>query len=199
MVKKQNFSIKQRFYKKNEATSNVKDNELFNGNSVVDTLSKEEYELKERERIALIKHYERNYYENYNMLEYMLKNNINKAFIIYQLGWLIELVLKYELRKFTNLKINEISNYKHDIFSLMKKVQDNNCSIIVRTNINKLKVQLSLFKDDFGNKINFFKFTDYRYNHEKDKESLITTSILTKEESEKIEEVLSCLNIIMSQ
>ena len=199
MDNKKDFSVEQKFDKSIVDSINRQNVDITTNDTFRNKILSEEIEYIEKDRDALIIYYKKNFMQNKNLIKFMISGKNSKAFIIYQLGWLIEIVLKYILIKNTSLEIKDISNFKHDIFSMMEKIKVSNCGNAICSNINKLRERLRLFRDESGNKLNFSKYTAYRYNHEKDKECLIFFQDIVKEELDNIEEVLNCLTIIMSQ
>lgn len=163
---------------------------------IVDLPIKAEEEL-ELKRIRLIKNYNELININMDNLNDIIDKYNNKSFVIYNLGMLIELLLKMILLKYNLCSLEKICESKHIISEMFKRVIDNCNDKNVCTICEEIKDIITHIKSDNGNNINFNEYMNYRYNHMINDYELLCTNSISSNDLKYIKEVLRCIKSIM--
>lgn len=122
------------------------------------------------------------------IIELSLKEGIRKPLLMYNLFFGVELFLKFYLIRFSKLKLEEIENKVHNIFELIRLI--NNID-------EKSKYLLQSFKTRKNTKLEIQKYHNYKYNHEKGSVTLIFDFEINETEKNKIKEVIEWINSYM--
>lgn len=146
---------------------------------------------------AIIKNYKKLVKANVRNLERMIDYEKNKSIIVYNLGLLIELFLKFILLRFGFSNFDELGNYKHNISTMFRIILDNSSDSKLIKICEQIKERASLIKQSDGNKVNYNNYTDFRYNHKKDKLELIFIDDITENDIKYLKEVIECIKLLM--
>lgn len=94
------------------------------------------------------------------ILNVSLNNSLSKPTIYYNLIFYVEISIKYYLIVMSELNVEKVENYGHDIYRLIEVSKQYNASF------EKLKFLLDKIKDRNNKKVNLSKYYNYKYNKE---------------------------------
>ena len=175
----------------NKSFANINDlPELVNISSNVE----EELNIK---LAKLVNNYKELIVINLDNLDNIINRFNNKSFIIYNLGMLIELLLKMLLLKYRLRNLEEVYNLKHVISEMFRIIIDNCQDRNVSTICEEIKNIIARIKKDNNHNVNFNEYTEYRYNHVKKEYDLLCNNSITNNDLKKIKEVIRCIESII--
>lgn len=125
--------------------------------------------------------------------EYMVDKDIIKPLVIYNICFLVELVLKYYLINENGLNIDEIEKKGHDISELINEIKRAGYNL----NINRLDFLLKKFKDKQNCNLNFEKYYNFKYNRAIGEEKLIFDFKCTDEEKQNMKAVIEWIKRVI--
>lgn len=142
-----------------------------------------------------------NIYMNYEYLikdtlkiiELSLEEGIRKPLLMYNLFFGVELFLKFYLIRFSKLRLEVIENKGHNIFELIKLINN----IDEKSRFKELEYLLQSFRTKKDTKLEIQKYHNYKYNHEKGKQTLIFDFEINENEKNRIKEVMEWINSYM--
>lgn len=94
------------------------------------------------------------------ILNVSLNNSLSKPTIYYNLIFYVEISIKYYLIVMSELNVEKVENYGHDIYRLIEVSKQYNASF------EKLRFLLDKIKDRNNKKVNLSKYYNYKYNKE---------------------------------
>lgn len=94
------------------------------------------------------------------ILNVSLNNSLSKPTIYYNLFFYVEISIKYYLIVMSELNVEKVENYGHDIYRLIEVSKQYNASF------EKLRFLLDKIKDRNNKKVNLSKYYNYKYNKE---------------------------------
>lgn len=94
------------------------------------------------------------------ILNVSLNNSLFKPTIYYNLIFYVEISIKYYLIVMSELNVEKVENYGHDIYRLIEVSKQYNASS------EKLRFLLDKIKDRNNKKVNLSKYYNYKYNKE---------------------------------
>lgn len=94
------------------------------------------------------------------ILNVSLNNSLSKPTIYYNLIFYVEISIKYYLIVMSELNVEKVENYGHDIYRLIEVSKQYNASF------EKLRFLLYKIKDRNNKKVNLSKYYNYKYNKE---------------------------------
>ena len=134
--------------------------------------------------------------ENYKMLRddareilnVSLNNSLSKPTIYYNLIFYVEISIKYYLIVMSELNVEKVENYGHDIYRLIEVTKQYNASF------EKLRFLLDKIKDRNNKKVNLSKYYNYKYNKEIGEMPLIFDLEINGNERKIVKEVIEWLS-----
>lgn len=134
--------------------------------------------------------------ENYKMLRddareilnVSLNNSLSKPTIYYNLIFYVEISIKYYLIVMSELNVEKVENYGHDIYRLIEVSKQYNASF------EKLRFLLDKIKDRNNKKVNLSKYYNYKYNKEIGEMPLIFDLEINGNERKIVKEVIEWLS-----
>lgn len=94
------------------------------------------------------------------ILNVSLNNSLSKPTIYYNLIFYVEISIKYYLIVMSELNVEKVENYGHDIYRLIEVSKQYNASFEI------LRFLLDKIKDRNNKKVNLSKYYNYKYNKE---------------------------------
>ncbi len=127
--------------------------------------------------------------ESYTLLNYSISSNLSKATTYYNLIFYVEISIKYYLILTSELSIEKIERYGHDIYRLIDvcKQCDNS--------FEKLRFLLEKIKDKNNKKVNLSKYYNFKYNKEIGELPLIFELKISNYERKIVKEVVEWVNL----
>ena len=125
----------------------------------------------------------------YKLLIASLNYNLTKSIIYYNLLFYVEISIKYYLIIASELNIEEVEKYGHDIYRLIAIAKQYNASF------DKLRFLLDKIKDKSNKKVDLSKYYNYKYNKEIGETPLIFEPELSSNERKIIKEVIEWLSL----
>ena len=142
---------------------------------------------------SIYRNYEYLIKDTLKIIELSLKEGIRKPLLMYNLFFGVELFLKFYLIRFSKLKLEEIENKGHNIFELIRLINN----IDEKSKFVELKYLLQSFETRKNTKLEIQKYHNYKYNHEKGSVTLIFDFEINEIEKNKIKEVIEWINSYM--
>lgn len=154
-------------------------------------------EEKQEELYKLIENYETLVELNLKILRELLKNENNKSIIVYYTGLVIELVFKMIILK-SGISIGErIGDYEHHISKMYDDILKKSMESDIKNICMNIKDRAALINYSDGKTVQYDEYTNFRYNHRKEKLNLIFTEKINEREKKHVEEVIECIELIM--
>ena len=125
----------------------------------------------------------------YKLLTASLNYNLNKSTIYYNLLYYVEISIKYYLIVASELNVEEVEKYGHDIYRLVAVAKQFNVSF------EKLRFLLDKIKDKSNKKVDLSKYYNYKYNKEIGETPLIFEPEISSNERKNVKEVIEWLNL----
>ncbi len=148
-------------------------------------------EEAKKEYKKIINNYKKVIDETVKIIKYDLGIIELKSYLIYRIGFLVELFLKYVLYKNNCLNMDELKNIGHNIPLLFNKVKESNIDEITKNTCTSIKNTLSKYKDGDNQCINFCHYVHYRYNY--NNVILINENTLSSIEKNRSKEITECI------
>lgn len=123
----------------------------------------------------------------YNLVIASLNYNLTKSTIYYNLLYYVEISIKYYLIVASELNVEEVEKYGHDIYRLIALVKQFNNSF------EKLRFLLDKIKDKSNKKVDLSKYYNYKYNKEIGETPLIFEPEISSNERKNVKEVIEWL------
>ena len=123
----------------------------------------------------------------YNLVIASLNYNLTKSTIYYNLLYYVEISIKYYLIVASELNVEEVEKYGHDIYRLIALVKQFNNSF------EKLRFLLDKIKDKSNKKVDLSKYYNYKYNKEIGETPLIFEPEINSNERKNVKEVIEWL------
>ena len=135
--------------------------------------------------------------DNYKMLKddackilnVSLNNSLSKPTIYYNLLFYVEISIKYYLLVMSELNVEEVEKYGHDIYRLLAVAKQFNVSF------EKLRFLLDKLKDKSNKKVDLSKYYNYKYNKEIGETPLIFEPEISSNEKKNVKEVIEWLDL----
>lgn len=118
------------------------------------------------------------------ILNVSLNNSLSKPTIYYNLIFYVEISIKYYLIVMSELNVEKVENYGHDIYRLIEVSKQYNASF------EKLRFLLDKIKDRNNKKVNLSKYYNYKYNKEIGEMPLIFDLEINGNERKIVKEVI---------
>ncbi len=174
-------------FNENPTIKKIKEEDLSSSTTV-----KENYSLD-----SIKKEYQSNIRINILMLKIMLSTNDRKSTIVYQMGFVIELTLKYRLLSEKSLEY--IGKLNHDLEALFKVIEQAEIDNIEKISYIDLYDKMKKIKRGINKEIAFNEYNDLKYNHKKGETILIIPdNKISKKDIERVKEVIKCVENIMN-
>ena len=125
----------------------------------------------------------------YNLVIASLNYNLTKSTIYYNLLYYVEISIKYYLIVASELNVEEVEKYGHDIYRLIALAKQFNISF------EKLRFLLDKIKDKSNKKVDLSKYYNYKYNKEIGETPLIFEPEISSNERKNVKEVIEWLNL----
>lgn len=125
----------------------------------------------------------------YNLVIASLNYNLTKSTIYYNLLYYVEISIKYYLIVASELNVEEVEKYGHDIYRLISLAKQFNNSF------EKLRFLLEKIKDKSNKKVDLSKYYNYKYNKEIGETPLIFEPEMSSNERKNVKEVIEWLNL----
>ena len=125
----------------------------------------------------------------YNLAIASLNYNLTKSTIYYNLLYYVEISIKYYLIVASELNVEEVEKYGHDIYRLIALAKQFNISF------EKLRFLLDKIKDKSNKKVDLSKYYNYKYNKEIGETALIFELEISSNERKNVKEVIEWLNL----
>lgn len=125
----------------------------------------------------------------YNLVIASLNYNLTKSTIYYNLLYYVEISIKYYLIVASELNVEEVEKYGHDIYRLIALAKQFNNSF------EKLRFLLNKIKDKSNIKVDLSKYYNYKYNKEIGETPLIFEPEISGNERKNVKEVIEWLNL----
>lgn len=125
----------------------------------------------------------------YNLVIASLNYNLTKLTIYYNLLYYVEISIKYYLIVASELNVEEVEKYGHDIYRLIALAKQFNNSF------EKLRFLLDKIKDKSNKKVDLSKYYNYKYNKEIGETPLIFEPEISGNERKNVKEVIEWLNL----
>lgn len=125
----------------------------------------------------------------YNLVIASLNYNLTKSTIYYNLLYYVEISIKYYLIVVSELNVEEVEKYGHDIYRLIALAKQFNNSF------EKLRFLLDKIKDKSNKKVDLSKYYNYKYNKEIGETQLIFEPEISSNERKNVKEVIEWLNL----
>lgn len=125
----------------------------------------------------------------YNLVIVSLNYNLTKSTIYYNLLYCVEISIKYYLIVVSELNVEEVEKYGHDIYRLIALAKQFNISF------EKLRFLLDKIKDKSNQKVDLSKYYNYKYNKAIGETPLIFESEISSNERKNVKEVVEWLNL----
>ncbi len=122
------------------------------------------------------------------ILNVSLNNSLSKPTIYYNLIFYVEISIKYYLIVMSELNVEKVENYGHDIYRLIEVSKQYNASF------EKLRFLLDKIKDRNNKKVNLSKYYNYKYNKEIGEMPLIFDLEINGNERKIVKEVIEWLS-----
>lgn len=122
------------------------------------------------------------------ILNVSLNNSLSKPTIYYNLIFYVEISIKYYLIVMSELNVEKVENYGHDIYRLIEISKQYNASF------EKLRFLLDKIKDRNNKKVNLSKYYNYKYNKEIGEMPLIFDLEINGNERKIVKEVIEWLS-----
>lgn len=122
------------------------------------------------------------------ILNVSLNNSLSKPTIYYNLIFYVEISIKYYLIVMSELNVEKVENYGHDIYRLIEVSKQYNASF------EKLRFLLDKIKDRNNKKVNLSKYYNYKYNKEIGEMPLIFDLEINGNERKNVKEVIEWLS-----
>lgn len=122
------------------------------------------------------------------ILNVSLNNSLSKPTIYYNLIFYVEISIKYYLIVMSELNVEKVENYEHDIYRLIEVSKQYNASF------EKLRFLLDKIKDRNNKKVNLSKYYNYKYNKEIGEMPLIFDLEINGNERKIVKEVIEWLS-----
>lgn len=122
------------------------------------------------------------------ILNVSLNNSLSKPTIYYNLIFYVEISIKYYLIVMSELNVEKVENYGHDIYRLIEVSKQYN------TSFEKLRFLLDKIKDRNNKKVNLSKYYNYKYNKEIGEMPLIFDLEINGNERKIVKEVIEWLS-----
>ena len=142
---------------------------------------------------------------NLNTLKNAYINRETKCYVLYVLCQSVEILFKYLLLVFASENPENLSSYEHRIYKIYDKLVSNpfvfdSVDRTIYFMIIIILDNLSELKNDKGKSLlsSFDSYLDLRYNHKKNSNVLIIKSKLSKNDCKIIEEVIKCMEEIIT-
>lgn len=125
----------------------------------------------------------------YTLVIASLNYNLTKSTIYYNLLYYVEISIKYYLIVASELNVEEVEKYGHDIYRLIALAKQFNISF------EKLRFLLDKIKDKSNKKVDLSKYYNYKYNKVIGKTPLIFEPEISSNERKNVKEVIEWLNL----
>lgn len=125
----------------------------------------------------------------YKLLTASLNYNLTKSTIYYNLLYYVEISIKYYLIVASELNVEDVERYGHDIYRLVAVAKQFNVSF------EKLKFLLDKIKDKSSKKVDLLKYYNYKYNKEIGETPLIFEPEISRNEIKNVKEVIEWLRL----
>lgn len=125
----------------------------------------------------------------YNLVIASLNYNLTRSTIYYNLLYYVEISIKYYLIVASELNVEEVEKYGHDIYRLISLAKQFNNSF------EKLRFLLEKIKDKSNKKVDLSKYYNYKYNKEIGETPLIFEPEISSNERKNVKEVIEWLNL----
>lgn len=125
----------------------------------------------------------------YNLVIASLNYNLTKSTIYYNLLYYVEISIKYYLIVASELNIEEVEKYGHDIYRLVAVAKQFNGSF------EKLRFLLDKIKDKSIKKVDLSKYYNYKYNKEIGEKPLIFEPEISSNERKNVKEGIEWLSL----
>lgn len=125
----------------------------------------------------------------YNLVIASLNYNLTKSTIYYNLLYYVEISIKYYLIVASELNVEEVEKYGHDIYRLISLAKQFNNSF------EKLRFLLEKIKDKSNKKVDLSKYYNYKYNKGIGETPLIFEPEISSNERKNVKEVIEWLNL----
>ena len=122
------------------------------------------------------------------ILNVSLHNSLSKPTIYHNLIFYVEISIKYYLIVMSELNVEKVENYGHDIYRLIEVSKQYNASF------EKLRFLLDKIKDRNNKKVNLSKYYNYKYNKEIGEMPLIFDLEINGNERKIVKEVIEWLS-----
>lgn len=122
------------------------------------------------------------------ILNVSLNNSLSKPTIYYNLIFYVEISIKYYLIVMSELNVEKVENYGHDIYRLIEISKKYNASF------EKLRFLLDKIKERNNKKVNLSKYYNYKYNKEIGEMPLIFDLEINGNERKIVKEVIEWLS-----
>ena len=122
------------------------------------------------------------------ILNVSLNNSLSKPTIYYNLIFYVEISIKYYLIVMSELNVEKVENYGHDIYRLIEISKQYNASF------EKLRFLLDKIKDRNNKKVDLSKYYNYKYNKEIGEMPLIFDLEINGNERKIVKEVIEWLS-----
>ena len=125
----------------------------------------------------------------YKLLTISLNYNLIKSTIYYNLLFYVEISIKYYLVVASELNVEEVEKYGHDIYRLIEAAKQFDVSF------EELRFLLDKIKDKFNKKVNLSKYYHYKYNKEIGETPLIFEPEISSNEMKNVKEVIRWISL----
>ena len=125
----------------------------------------------------------------YKLLNASLNYNLTKSTIYYNLLFYVEISIKYYLIVVSELNVEEVEKYGHNIYRLIAACKQYDVSF------EKLRFLLNKIKDKSNKKVDLSKYYNYKYNKEIGETPLIFETEISSNERKNVKEVIEWLSL----
>lgn len=125
----------------------------------------------------------------YKLVIASINYNLTKSTIYYNLLYYVEISIKYYLIVASELNVEDVEKYGHDIYRLVVVAKQFNVSF------EKLRFLLDKIKDKANKKVDLSKYYNYKYNKEIGETPLIFEPEMSSNERKNVKEVIEWLNL----
>lgn len=127
--------------------------------------------------------------ESYILLNALLNLSLSKATTYYNLIFYVEISVKYYLIIKSELSIEKIERYGHDIYRLIETCKQYDASF------EKLRFLLDKIKDKNNKKVDLSKYYNFKYNKGVGELPLIFESKISRNERKIVKEVIEWVSL----
>lgn len=125
----------------------------------------------------------------YTLLNISLNSNLSKATIYYNLIYYVEISIKYYLIIVSDLNVEQVERYGHDLYRLIAVCKQYDASF------EEIRFLLDKIKDKNNKKIDLSKYYNFKYNKEIGAKPLIFIKEIDISERRIVKEVIKWVKL----